>query len=369
MRKVEKTGSGAYKVRFRGPRKKGGWGETSETFPTRREADQFNVWLHALGAQGALDQLYAAEQQKAVPTLDVVAADFIALRTKASEGTRLNYTRLWSRTWGPLIGHLQANRVTEDDLARAVMRLGQTYSHKSLENQQGLLSGVIGRCVREGYQKENIARAMPLPAGVSGESAEMRIITPDEFADVCEATPEHYRPFLRFLYGTGARFSEAIALEVRDVQLPNVRIRRALKWSPDNQRTVGPPKTKNADRTIALPAELHEEMHDLCAGKPRDALVFTAPRGGMILHRTFWSRVWLPAVRDIVPRPRIHDCRHSHASWLLANGAPIHVVQKRLGHHSIQVTVDTYSHLLPDAQLMAAQVASLAFARRPEIEG
>ena len=69
------------------------------------------------------------------------------------------------------------------------------------------------------------------------------------------------------------------------------------------------------------------------------------------------------------PRPRIHDLRHSHASWLLGQGVPIHVVQARLGHENIATTVDTYGHLLPDAQILAANAASLAFGARPAIEG
>ena len=115
--------------------------------------------------------------------------------------------------------------------------------------------------------------------------------------------------------------------------------------------------------------------------------MFTAPRGGPVLHRTFWSRVWVPAVSDhqcqphrdksgpvvdcpdcwegLEPRPRIHDLRHTHASTLLGAGVPIHIVQLRLGHESIKTTVDTYGHLLPDAQAMAASAASLAFGSQP----
>jgi len=148
------------------------------------------------------------------------------------------------------------------------------------------------------------------------------------------------------------------------VQLPNVRIRRALNWSPDNQRTVGAPKTRRSNRTIALPNELHEMMRTAVDGKARTDLVFTAPRGGAVLHRTFWSRVWLPAVDGLEPRPRIHDLRHTHASLLLAAGVPIHIVSLRLGHNSIKTTVDTYGHMLPDAQAMVTNAAGAVFAGR-----
>ena len=370
MRKVETVKSGekvtGYKVRFRhgiSPRT-GKPMQTSETFKTKREAERFAKMLDVLGVQGALDAMWEDEQQATVPTLDKIAADWIALRPNANDGTKLNYQRLWDRTWGKEVGHLPANRLTDDDLARAVLRLGQSYSRKSLENQRGLLSGVLTRAVRQGHLAENLARGMALPAGVHHDDGrgEMRILTLEEFQSVEEKLPEHYRPFIRTLYATGLRFSEAIALQAQDWQRPDLRVRRALKWSPDNRRVMGSPKTKAGRRSVRVTDELWDVLDELKASRAGNDLLFTAPRGGMILHRTFWSRVWLPAVQHIAPRPRIHDLRHSHASLLLARGIPIHIVSRRLGHSKIQVTVDTYGHLLPDAQMLAAQASSFTFA-------
>lgn len=361
---VAKDGSVTWKVRFRHGLNRSGTGprQTSERFDTKREAQQFVVWLDALGSQGALDELYAHEQRAAVPTLDALAEEWIDLRPSATEGTRLNYQRLWGRTWSPLIGHLPANRVDGDDLSRAVRQLGARYSHKSLKNQQGLLSGVLSRAVEKGYLAQNPALRLPLPDGTtrSGDDHEMRILTYEEFAGVEARIGEHYRPFVRTLYATGLRFSEAIALRPADWAAPNIMVRRALKWSPDNRREFGPPKTKAGRRTVTVTAELHDALD---AAKARGGeFLFTAPRGGMILHRTFWSRVWLPAVSHLEPRPRIHDLRHSHASVLLARGIPPHVVSRRLGHTNITVTVNTYGHLMPDAQMLAAEASAFTFA-------
>jgi integrase len=371
MRKVEtvtKDGNAtAYKVRFRhgiSPRT-GKPMQTSESFELTRAgyklAADFAKWIDALGVTEALARLEDVERQAGVPTLNDVAAEWIELRPNANDGTKLNYVRLWDRTWGPLIGHLPANRLDEDDLSRAVINLGKTYSRKSLENQRGLLSGVIGRAVRKGHLAENIARGMPLPAGKHGRRKEMRILTTEDFAGVDELIPEHYRTFVRTLYASGLRWGEAVTLEVQDWIKPNLHVRQALKWSPDNKRVIGEPKTDAGARAVTVTPELHDELDALAAGRPGDEFLFRAPRGGPILHRTFWSRVWLPAVEHLSPRPRIHDLRHSHASILLARGIPIHVVSRRLGHSKIQVTVDTYGHLLPDAQMLAAQASSFAF--------
>lgn len=359
MRAVEQTRSGTYRVRFRYRGK-----QTSETFPGtaagKRRAATFAKWLDALGPQGALDQLYAAEQAADVPTLDEVAADHIEHLTGVEDGTRLTYRRLWERTWGKHIGRLPANQVGNDDIRRAVNALAARYSHKSLKNQHGLLSAVLGRAVEQGYLTTNPARRVRLPRGREAERVEMTCLSPEQYAEMEARIHDHYQPLVRFLAGTGCRWGEAVALTVGDVALPNVRIRRALKWSPNGERTVGATKTRRSNRTIALPPQLQDDLRALSDGKPRDALVFTAPRGGPVQHRTFWSDIWLPAVADMEPRPRIHDLRHSHASWLLARGVPIHVVQARLGHESIKTTVDTYGHLLPDAQVAAASAAAIA---------
>ena len=369
MRKVERLESGRYKVRFRygvSP-KTGKPKQASETFDRKKDADDFAKWLDALGVQGALDMLYESEQDKAVPTMDELAADHIKHLPGIEPGTRLSYQRLWDRTWAPLIGSTRAHRLTEDAVNRALADLAKRYSSKSLENQRGLLAGVLNRAIKKSHVSTNVAKGQRLPSGrPSRGKDEMRILTLDEFAAIEDAMDEHFRPLLRFLWGTGCRWGEAVALTVSAVRLPNVYIRQALKWSPDNDRQIGPPKTKKSRRTIAVPAEVEADLRRLCAGRRGDELVFTAKRGGMVLHRTFWSRYWLPAIAGTEdPKPRIHDLRHGHASHLLANGVPIHIVQARLGHESIQTTVDTYSHLLPDAQRMAQEAAALAFVRRP----
>lgn len=372
VRTVEKLASGRYKVRFRVERGRDQKPkQTSESFATKREAEDFAKWLDAVGVQGALDLLYEGDQDKTVPTMDELAADHFKHLPGITSGTRLSYERLWRRTWGPLIGTTRAHRLGRDEVALALNHLGERYSKKSLKNQRGMLSGVVSRAVDKGWQSKNFTRGLRLPDGrPSRGSDDMRILTPEEFTQVEAAMTEHYRPLLRFLWGTGCRWGEAVALPVGKVRLPQVSLHQALKWSPDNQRVIGATKTSRSRRTIVLPAEIHDEIAALCEGRRRDELVFTAQRGGMVLHRTFWSRHWLPAVKGLdAPRPRLHDLRHSHASWLLGNGVPIHVVQARLGHESIQTTVDTYSHLLPDAQLGAANAAALAFAPTPRAIG
>ena len=415
-RRDNADGTTVWVVRFRyGTSKKTGKPkQTSELFESQAKAKTFAGWIDALGPQGALDMLYESEQVAEVPSLDEVAADHIEHLTGIEEGTRKKYTALWARTWGKHIGSLPANAWGPDNVRSALNLLALDYAPKSLMNQRGLLSGVADRCIEKGYLTKSPTKKLRLPQGKhvevddddDGDPTEMVCLTHIQWKRLYEQFAEHYKAFIRFLVGTGCRWGEAVVLRVRDVDLTQgvIRIRRALKWSPDGKRTIGPPKTKKGKRSIQLPPEVAIDLRTLIKGKGPNELVFEQTRGGMVNHRNFWSRYWKPGIfraqhcdehlAELVEggckcgtttparctlhkdagqpapcgcpgtlreAPRIHDLRHTSASWALAIGTPIHVVQARLGHESIQTTVDTYSHLLPDAQIMAAQAASMMF--------
>lgn len=365
-RKPERLPSGRYKVRFRLNGK-----QTSETFDTATEARRFAQLLDALrDPQAALDAFDIEAAKARVPTLDEIAGAHITNLTGVEPGTRVKYERMWASALSPTLGKIPANQVTRDHVARVVNLLEADYSAKTIRNFHALLSAVLARAVEDRHLPRNPAKGMRLPRAREAERVEMRIFTPAEMEELLERIHPHYAPFVRFLAGTGARWGEAVALTVADVQLPNVRIRRALKWSPDRAaQRVAATKTRKGNRTIVVGQALAPDLAAACAGKAPGDLVWTAPLGGPIQHRTFWSDIWFPAVEHLEPRPRIHDLRHTHASWLLAAGVPIHVVQMRLGHESIKTTVDTYGHLLPDAQAAAAAAldAPLGYPARPEL--
>ena len=109
------------------------------------------------------------------------------------------------------------------------------------------------------------------------------------------------------------------------------------------------PKSKKSHRIVPVPPHILEGMSALMAGRPRDALVFTAPEGGPVDDGNFRDRIWYPAVEAAGIRrfpPRI--MRHTAASWLVIDGVPLYDVQALLGHESYRTT-ERYAHLAPDA--------------------
>jgi integrase len=174
---------------------------------------------------------------------------------------------------------------------------------------------------------------------------------------------------------TGMRRGEAIGLRWSDVDLENGRlsVRRALV-PVDREVIVSEPKTAKGRRVIALDAatiemlkaqaarqlDEHDEWDE--AGVETD-LVFTQENGAALDPENV-SRYFRVAVRKAaLPQIRLHDLRHTHATLALQAGIHPKVVSERLGHATVSITLDTYSHAIPAMQEEAATlIAELVFA-------
>jgi integrase len=142
-------------------------------------------------------------------------------------------------------------------------------------------------------------------------------------------------------------------------------------WKEDDLRGyyIGPPKTRKSRRTVSLAPSTVEAVKPLIEAAGA-GYVFTLKRGGVMRSGAVFNRAWEPALikSGYVKRtatnpgnmPRVHDCRHTHASWMIQAGMEIFALSRRLGHESITTTMDRYSHLLPDAMFDAAQIAQKA---------
>ena len=177
-----------------------------------------------------------------------------------------------------------------------------------------------------------------------------------------------FAPAVAFSVYTGARRGEVLAVKWSDVDLggKSVTIRRSLAETRSAGRFFKEPKNGKA-RTIALPGPLvailadHQERQQqerkaLGDAYKDDDLVFARPDGS-------FARPWnyAAAVKDLAKRAGVkpislHDLRDTHASLLAANGVPLEVVSKRLGHSSIGVTAERYLHVYSDRDAAAASV-------------
>ncbi|MGV9228501.1 site-specific integrase [Streptomyces nigra] len=172
------------------------------------------------------------------------------------------------------------------------------------------------------------------------------------------------------MVGTGLRWGEISALQVRDITLRGqhkvLRVQRAWKRQEDNTFLLGKPKTKKSRRTVVLSPALVEIIERNIAGKKAEDFVFVTAWNNPWRHGNFYNRRWLPAValaqkEGLTKKPRPHDLRHTHVSWLIAANVPLPAIQARLGHESITTTVDRYGHLVQrlDDEVAAAVEAAM----------
>ena len=159
---------------------------------------------------------------------------------------------------------------------------------------------------------------------------------------------------------TGMRSGEMFALQWQDVDFGSgaVQVQRTLEEIRGRLRSKEP-KTKRSRRQITLPLwavdalKAHRERMD--SEGHGSELVFPDTIGGPLRRNNFRERSYRPLIgRAGVPMMRVHDLRHTAASLLLAQGEHPKIVQERLGHSDIAVTLETYSHCTPTMQRAAA---------------
>ena len=186
--------------------------------------------------------------------------------------------------------------------------------------------------------------------------------------EAAQATP-HYAIFYTALY-TGLRRSELLGLRVRDVDLTLgvLHVVQAMHCLKGGEVIFTEPKSAKGRRTVDLTPSnamvLQEHMAKLEADRSAlglsltgDTIVFSWADGRPMLPdniTTAWRRL---VVKLGLKGMRFHDARHTHASFMLAQGVHPKIVQERLGHSTIAITLDTYSHVAPGLQ----QAAALAF--------
>ena len=134
-----------------------------------------------------------------------------------------------------------------------------------------------------------------------------------------------------------------------------VRVRRGIyrrrESSPKNRKARRVDMSQQLARVLQGWLSLHD-AEAAVAGQPAPALLFPGARGRAVDRDWFATAVWRPLLRRTGLRHRTpHQLRHTFASLLIQQGESLAYVRDQLGHHSIRLTVDTYGHLVPGANI------------------
>jgi integrase len=300
------------------------------------------------------------------------------LAAKVRPTTADTYKRLTELHLIPGLGDVALQQLDRAAVARWVTSLSDSgLSAKSVRNIFGILSKALADAVELELVTRNVAEKLKgLP---SVEQRPPRAWTAEQLATFLDATTaDEMGALWRFIGTTGCRRGEALGLRWVDVDLD------AGTATITQQRTIaggvvveGAPKTKAGARTIALDpgtvdalkarkAEQNEHRMLMGAGWPRHGLVFTHADGTGYWPQLVTARFKTVAERLDLPTIGVHGLRHSAATWMIANGVNPRVVQQRLGHAHVSITMSLYVHVLPGHDRDAAEALSAALAKPRE---
>lgn len=260
----------------------------------------------------------------------------------------------------PALGGLLLSDLSVSDVRRFLS--GRRRDAQTVRHMRATLRRALADAVRDGLVARNVAALAPAP---KMQKAERTYLTTGQARRIIEeARDERYWPLWVLILTTGLRVSEALGLAWSDIDLPNrsLKVQRQLV-RVNGEWGRGKLKTRQSRRSIELVPQAVEALteqrkrQDAERGdypQPIDGLVFTTPTGQPV-HSTNVLPPWYATlVRLRLPRVTTHDLRHSAASMMLAAGVPLPVIAATLGHSSIRVTADLYSHVGVDLRREAA---------------
>jgi integrase len=174
---------------------------------------------------------------------------------------------------------------------------------------------------------------------------------------------ERLYPALRLSAMTGMRRGEVLGLtwSAIDFEQRRLTINTAIQLL-DSRIIEVPPKTRASRRSVDLDRDTcavleawHDQQHHNGGHATHGSWVFTSVRGGPVnpdLYSQTFDRL---VARLDVPKIRLHDLRHTHATLLIKDGEPLKVVSERLGHANPAFTMATYQHVMPGMGANAAR--------------
>ena len=281
--------------------------------------------------------------------------------------TYAGYERIIRLHIEPEIGDLRLARLTADDLdALYSWLLEKGLAPATVNRVHALLHGALKHALQRGAVAVNVASAVKAPRVARKESS---TLLPDEAVRLLDAAGgDRFHALYVLALTWGLRQAELLGLRWRDVDLAGAVLAvRQQVYRLGGEWVYSEPKTAKGRRTISLSVMAVDALREqrrrqaeerLRAGPSWEdnGLIFPNRRGRPMEKQNLLRRSFGPLLeRAGLPHMRFHDLRHTAATLLLSEGVHPKVVQERLGHSSIAVTMDVYSHVMPTLQRDAAE--------------
>ena len=372
---VRKRSRGSWEIRWDGPR--GEDGKRKQCSKTVRGTKK--------AAEAELNRIEAdLNKSDAERASEIPVAVCCELFLKERSGTDLRPSSVAVYEWFfknfviPVCGEVPLGKVDRNMLQRIIQRMiDHGLASNTIHTRYGSISALFSWAVRAGLLRESPLKGLTLPER-SHESVG-QVLSSQEVCSLLGAFEDtaFWLPMFLGLH-TGMRPGEVLGLGWDEVDLDGgaVFVSRTLSVGVKGFG-LGPPKTKSSKRSVAVSAEVVEVLRERERNRPETFWVWQysekgeggerrvavpvefsqvcAMPDGRIINNQLWNRVLRSTLGRLALRKvRAHDLRHTHASLLLLDNVPMHVVSKRLGHADIQTTVNLYGHLLPSSDPEAA---------------
>lgn len=276
-----------------------------------------------------------------------------------------DYTALATRYVLPALGHRGLSQLCPAEIQAFYAELtAKSLSPRTIRYIHSVLHGTLEQAVRWGMLSRNPAKLVDLPRLERAPLRSLSLADATRLMDAMKGT--RWEPLWALLLTTGLRPGEALALQWTDIDGDRIRVQKCLVRNKGGGYSLPEPKTSRARRVVTLPDAMVRmlEAHRERQRDERSALgkewsmadfVFSTSAGEPLDFRTTAARYFRPVVKSLgLEGVRPYDLRHTSATLLLAAGENVKVVSERLGHSTSSLTLDVYTHVLPDMQQQAS---------------
>jgi len=358
--------------------------QRSKSFRRKVDAERF-----ARTVEVDKDRGLFVDPKLARTPLAKVAADWLESNPAKRGGSLDRDVQVVNGHIVPALGDRAVVSLTPADIQALVNRWASTRAPRTVHREYAVLRAILNYAVRLDMLGRSPCRGINLPEVTP---LRRRMVTADELARLANAMGGvgGLGPMAYLGTVNGLRWGEAAGLRVGhlDVAARTLAVRETVVRGRHGVIGFGEPKSEAGRRTHAMSVALMEMLlrHMAACGftmSDADALLFTAPSGGMLRYSNWVRRCWYPAcvgsglgrwvTDDDSGKARFegigfHDLRRANATGLVAEGVDVKTAQAWLGHSESRLTLDLYAQVVTELGEAAADAMAARFLSAPECE-
>ena len=262
----------------------------------------------------------------------------------------------------PYFGKRRMNEVKATDIINwQNIMMSKGFSAAYLRSIQNQMTALFNHAQKFYNLKENPLSKVEKMGTYKSQEMQFWTLTQYKiFRESIEDKDIMYQLFFDLLYWTGCRLGEALALNASDVNIVEKTISITKTYHRNGKEDIiTPPKTQQSIRIVTIPEFLNKEFKtymDKIYAIHSDTRLF--PIAERAVQKQLRNRI----EKTGLPKIRVHDLRHSHVAYVIEQGVQPIVIARRVGHESVQTTMNTYGHLYPNKQREIADMLETNFA-------